>query len=127
MVLFSLSGIAVAFVVNLGFGVMMASGTFGFILYSAGPSPVAGQPPFQWYWTGVYFSLNLALHGRISHGLVYLVSTCMFMGIGETIAKDLQDLENDRAGLTFSRCAGCLEKESLALGRWVWPSWSSPC
>ena len=98
-VLLSGAGIAVAFAVDLGFGILMALGTIGLALYSVGPAPVAGLPLSQgfWiaFWTTVYLSLWLAIDGDAGRGLVYLIATCLFMGIGETIAKDLRDLEND--------------------------------
>jgi 4-hydroxybenzoate polyprenyltransferase len=93
------AGLAVAFAVDLGFGILMALGALGLVLYSAGPAPVAGLPLSQgfWiaFWTTVYVSLYLALEGDLGRGVPYLVSTCLFMGVGETIAKDLRDLEND--------------------------------
>ena len=99
----SLGGIAVAFAASLGFGVLMALGTLGLVLYSVGPAPVAALPLSQIYWIAfwstVYFSLYLAIGGRLTRGLAYLAATCVFMGVGETLAKDLRDLDNDtRAG-----------------------------
>jgi 4-hydroxybenzoate polyprenyltransferase len=102
VVLLGGAGIAVAFAVDLGFGIFMGLGAMGLVLYSAGPAPVAGLPLSQgfWiaFWTTVYLSLYLALDGDVGRGVPYLISTCLFMGIGETIAKDLRDLENDAQG-----------------------------
>lgn len=99
VVLLSCAGIAVAFAIDVGFGILMALGTAGLVLYSAGPAPVAGLPLSQgfWlaFWTTVYLSLYLAIGGDVGRGVPYLISTCAFMGIGETIAKDLRDLDND--------------------------------
>jgi 4-hydroxybenzoate polyprenyltransferase len=92
-------GVAVAFATDPGFGILMALGTLGLVLYSVGPAPVVTLPLSQLYWIAfwstVYFSLYLAIGGNVARGLVYLIATCIFMGVGETLAKDLRDLEND--------------------------------
>lgn len=99
VVLLSLGGIALAFATDLGFGILMLLGTIGLVLYSVGPAPMASLPFSQLYWIAfwstVYFSLYLAIGGRVTRGLAYLLATCVFMGVGETLAKDLRDLEND--------------------------------
>lgn len=105
-------GLVVAYAVDPGFGALMTLGAAGLVLYSAGPAPVAGLPLSQvfWllFWTTVYVSLWLALGGDVVDGVAYVVATCVFMGVGETIAKDLRDLDNDRAGgrLTTSAWLG---------------------
>lgn len=95
-------GLAFAFVVSPGFGLLVAAGILAGAVYSVRPVRVAGRPLVSqlfWvvFWIGLYFSVYVALDGDLEAGWLYLLGTVLFVAIGETLAKDLRDLENDRA------------------------------
>lgn len=92
-------GVALGFVVAPGLGAVLSFGVVVLVLYSAGPAPVARLPMNQVYWIGfwvtVYAGVWLSVGGSFADGLAYLAACSVFMGIGETLAKDLRDLDND--------------------------------
>ncbi len=78
--------------------------------YSERPLKMDGRPIIsQLFWVGFgllyYFAIsayliryeNIALV-KIFDGLYFLIALILFMAIAETLAKDLRDLKNDRAG-----------------------------
>jgi 4-hydroxybenzoate polyprenyltransferase len=78
--------------------------------YAMKPLKMDGRPIIsQLFWVGFgllyYFAIaayliryeNIAL-ANIYNGLYFLSALMLFMAIAETLAKDLRDLENDRAG-----------------------------
>jgi 4-hydroxybenzoate polyprenyltransferase len=98
-------GLAAAFALSWSFGLLLACGALFGLGYSAKPVYMGGRPLVSqafWVvlWPAMYAGVALALdEGPLSSGWLYVAGTVSFMGIGETLAKDLRDLENDsRAG-----------------------------
>lgn len=77
--------------------------------YSTTPLKMNGRPIIsQLFWVGFALLYYLAIAayliryegipmGNIYNGLYFLMALILFMAIAETLAKDLRDLENDRA------------------------------
>jgi 4-hydroxybenzoate polyprenyltransferase len=83
------------------FALLLASGVAYGIAYSAKPVYAGGRPLVSqmfWVvlWPSMFAGVRLALGGgRLWPGALYVAGTVAFMGVGETLAKDLRDLEND--------------------------------
>lgn len=98
----SFAGVAVGFVISPWFGALLACGTLYSVGYSVRPVYAGGRPfvsQLFWIvlWPAIYLAVHLAVGGDLAAGLPYVASTMLFMGIGETLAKDLRDLDNDAA------------------------------
>jgi 1,4-dihydroxy-2-naphthoate octaprenyltransferase len=74
------------------------------IAYSLPPLRTSARPFWSigfWFLFGAVCYLSVAsLANRMYtiSSLLYLLATTIFMGIGETLAKDIRDWDNDRAG-----------------------------
>jgi 4-hydroxybenzoate polyprenyltransferase len=91
-----------SFVVALPFGLLLLAGMVYGAVYSGLGVRVVGRPLISqayWLvlWPSMYFGVLLSTDGTWWRGVPYVVGTMLFMGIGETLAKDLRDLENDAA------------------------------
>jgi 1,4-dihydroxy-2-naphthoate octaprenyltransferase len=84
-------------------GLLAGAVVYG-IAYSGGPVYAGGRPLVSqmfWIvlWPGMYAGVALVMGGRLERGLLYVAGVILFMGVAETLAKDLRDLSNDtRAG-----------------------------
>jgi 4-hydroxybenzoate polyprenyltransferase len=94
--------LAASYAASLKLGLFMSSGMISGASYSAGPvrfvaRPLLSQVFWVLLWPSMYVTVYLGVGGDFDRGLPYLVGTVLFMGIGETLAKDLRDLDNDAA------------------------------
>ena len=94
------AGVAVAFAVSPVFALLLAAGVVYGLAYSAPPVYAGGRPLVSqgfWLilWPAMYGGVALVMGGELSGGLLYIAATVLFMGLAETLAKDLRDLEND--------------------------------
>jgi 4-hydroxybenzoate polyprenyltransferase len=82
--------------------------------YSLPPLRMGASPvlsflfwPFLWI---IYYMLLISYLGleSVGSGVLYLVSVILFMGLAEPLAKDIRDVDNDRAGgkITTVVCLG---------------------
>ncbi len=72
------------------------------ILYSAQPLRISRRAFWSqvfWIvlWPVYYLGCFFAFGGDFYRGLLYIAATTIFMGVSETLAKDIRDLENDRS------------------------------
>lgn len=94
-------GVAAAFALSGWFGLLLGGGVLFGLGYSARPTYMGGRPLVSqgfWIvlWPAMYGGVVLALgEGSTAAGWLYVAGAVAFMGVGETLAKDLRDLEND--------------------------------
>ncbi len=96
------AGIAAGLLVEPWLGGLMLAGALYGLAYSAKPVYAGGRPLVSqlfWValWPGLFLAVVIALDGRLSPGWVYVCGVVAFMAVGETLAKDLRDLDNDAA------------------------------
>jgi 4-hydroxybenzoate polyprenyltransferase len=89
------------FVSPIIFALVILGIGYGFV-YSAQPLYASGRPfvsQLFWValWPAMYLTVYVAMKGDLLAGLPYIGATVLFMGIGETLAKDLRDIDNDGA------------------------------
>lgn len=99
-VLLELCGLAAALAVSPVFLALIGCGVLYGIGYSVRPIYAGGRPVVsQAFWLLVWFAMYLAVYigvgGDFLAGLPYIAATVLFMGVGETLAKDLRDIDND--------------------------------
>jgi 4-hydroxybenzoate polyprenyltransferase len=82
------------FLALLGTGVLYGIGYSVRPVY-AGGRPIVSQAFWLAVWFAMYGGVYLAIGGDFLAGLPYIAATILFMGVGETLAKDLRDVEND--------------------------------
>lgn len=61
----------------------------------AGGRPVISQAFWIVVWPAMYVGVYIGVGGDFAAGLPYVAATVLFMGVGETLAKDLRDIDND--------------------------------
>jgi 4-hydroxybenzoate polyprenyltransferase len=89
-----------ASVVSFWFSLLLAGFIVYGLIYSARPVYASGRPVISqifWIvlWPSMYVGIALVMHGDIRRGWLYILGVVLYMGIGETLAKDIRDLEND--------------------------------
>lgn len=97
-----LAAVAGALLLSPWLAALIAAGAIYGIGYSMRGVRLSGRPYVSqifWLlcWPGVYVAVFLAVGGDWLRGLPYVAATVVFMGVGETLAKDLRDLRNDAA------------------------------
>jgi 4-hydroxybenzoate polyprenyltransferase len=100
VVLLEACALIAAFAVSPIFLGLLSMGVFYGVCYSARPVYAGGRPIVsQAFWLLVWFAMYLGVYigvrGDFLAGLPYVAATVLFMGIGETLAKDLRDIDND--------------------------------
>lgn len=100
VVLLELCALIAALVVSPVFLALVGMGVLYGIGYSVRPIYAGGRPLVsQAFWLLVWFAMYIGVYigvgGDFIAGLPYVVATVLFMGIGETLAKDLRDIAND--------------------------------
>ncbi|UCH89878.1 MAG: UbiA family prenyltransferase [Thermoplasmata archaeon] len=103
-------GLAIAFYLDLYIFIFALMLILLSYQYSMGPLKMDGRPIIsQLFWVGfgfIYYAAicayliryeNVAMT-NIYNGLYFMMALILFMAVAETLAKDLRDLENDRAG-----------------------------
>jgi len=95
-------GLTFAFLGSLWFGLLLTLGVVYCLAYSARSVRLSGRPFISqlfWVilWPAIYLGVYLVVGGDLARGLPYLAGTIVFVGIAETLAKDLRDFDNDRA------------------------------
>jgi 4-hydroxybenzoate polyprenyltransferase len=94
------AALVTAALISIWFGVVLTCGAIYGLVYSARPVYAGGRPLVSqlfWVvlWPAMYAGIALVMDGRLGRGWIYLVGVVLYMGIGETLAKDIRDIEND--------------------------------
>jgi len=100
VVLLEACALIAALIVSPIFLALLGMGVIYGVCYSARPVYAGGRPLVsQAFWLLVWFAMYLGVYigvgGDFVAGLPYVVATVLFMGVGETLAKDLRDIDND--------------------------------
>ena len=100
VILLESAALVIAFAIEPAFGLLLAGGVIYGLGYSARPVYAGGRPLVSqgfWLvlWPAMYGGVALVMGGDLSNGALYVLATVLFMGVAETLAKDLRDLEND--------------------------------
>jgi 4-hydroxybenzoate polyprenyltransferase len=82
------------FLALIGMGVLYGVGYSVRPIYASG-RPIVSQAFWLVVWVAMYGGVYLGVEGDLLAGLPYLVATLLFMGVGESLAKDLRDIDND--------------------------------
>lgn len=82
------------FLALLGMGVIYGVGYSVRPVYVGG-RPIASQAFWLLVWSAMYLGVYIGVGGDFAAGLPYVAATVLFMGVGETLAKDLRDIDND--------------------------------
>jgi 4-hydroxybenzoate polyprenyltransferase len=82
------------FLALLGMGVIYGIGYSVRPVY-AGGRPIVSQAFWLLVWFAMYLGVYIGVGGDFTAGLPYVAATVLFMGFGETLAKDLRDIDND--------------------------------
>jgi 4-hydroxybenzoate polyprenyltransferase len=82
------------FLALLGMGVLYGIGYSVRPVY-AGGRPIVSQAFWLAVWVAMYGGVYIGVGGDLLAGLPYIAATVLFMGVGETLAKDLRDIDND--------------------------------
>jgi 4-hydroxybenzoate polyprenyltransferase len=82
------------FLALVGLGVLYGVGYSVRPVYAEG-RPVVSQAFWIAVWPAMYIGVYIGVGGDFVAGLPYLAATVLFMGVGETLAKDLRDIDND--------------------------------
>lgn len=93
-------GLVTASFVSIWFSLLLLCFVLYGLVYSARPIYASGRPIISqlfWIilWPAMYLGIALVMRGDAHRAWLYLVGVVLFMGIGETLAKDLRDLDND--------------------------------
>lgn len=86
--------------ISVWFTAVLACGAIYGLVYSARPVYAGGRPLVSqlfWVvlWPAMYAGIALVMGGHFGRGWLYVVGVVFYMGIGETLAKDIRDKEND--------------------------------
>lgn len=100
VVLLETAAVLAALAVSPVFLTLVAGGVLYGVGYSvrpiyAGGRPVISQAFWLVVWPGMYLTVYIGVGGDFVRGLPYVGATMLFMGVGETLAKDIRDVEND--------------------------------
>jgi 4-hydroxybenzoate polyprenyltransferase len=98
----SVLALAVGFVTSVALGVLILGGIAWGFAYSARPVGLSGRPYIShaaWclLLMGMYVGVWVSVGGELERGWLFLVGSIAFLAFGETLAKDLRDLDNDAA------------------------------
>jgi 4-hydroxybenzoate polyprenyltransferase len=102
VVLLEIAALVTAAFISWVFAMLLALGIAYGVAYSARPLSLGGRPVWSqafWavLWPGMYLGAYIVMSGDFVRGLPYVTSTILFMGAGETLAKDIRDIDNDGA------------------------------
>jgi 4-hydroxybenzoate polyprenyltransferase len=100
VILLEIAAMLAAFAVSPVFLALVAGGVLYGVGYSVRPVYASGRPIVSqafWLvvWPGMYIGVYIGVGGEFMRGLPYVGATMLFMGVGETLAKDLRDIDND--------------------------------
>jgi 4-hydroxybenzoate polyprenyltransferase len=100
VVVLEICALVAALGVSLAFFALIAGSAVYGVAYSLRPIHVGGRPLVSqlfWIvlWPAMYLGVYVSVGGDFVAGLPYLAATILFMGVGETLAKDLRDIDND--------------------------------
>jgi 4-hydroxybenzoate polyprenyltransferase len=100
VVLLELGALAAAIAISPPLAVLVALAIVYGVAYSARPISLGGRPFLSqafWIllWPVILLAVYIVLSGELARGVPYVVATVFFMGIGETLAKDVRDVDND--------------------------------
>lgn len=87
-------------IISVWFAALLAAGIIYGLAYSARPVYAEGRPVISqlfWVvlWPAMYGVIALVMSGTFPNGWLYVVGVVLYMGIAETLAKDIRDVEND--------------------------------
>jgi 4-hydroxybenzoate polyprenyltransferase len=102
VVLLEAAALLAALEVSPVFLALVAGGVLYGVGYSVRPVYASGRPVISqifWLvvWPALYLGVYIGVGGDFVRGLPYLGATMLFMGVGETLAKDIRDVDNDSA------------------------------
>jgi 4-hydroxybenzoate polyprenyltransferase len=78
----------------IGMGVLYGVGYSVRPIY-AGGRPIVSQAFWLVVWVAMYVGVYIGVGGDFLAGVPYIAATLLFMGVGESLAKDLRDIDND--------------------------------
>jgi 4-hydroxybenzoate polyprenyltransferase len=100
VVMLETCALVAALAISPVFFVLLAGGVLYGVGYSVRPVNIVGRPILSqlfWVvlWPAMYVGVYICVGGDFAAGLPYIGATVLFMGVGETLSKDLRDIDND--------------------------------